>query len=255
MKLQNYFGLLALVSASGQLRADTVTLKTGQKLEGSFLGGNARQIDFLPTSGQLARLSIDSVRSLTFSTPAPPPEPAPAPAPAAPPPSREAVMVPNGTAFRVRTIDPIDVDATKAGMKFRASLDDPIMVGGSVIAPRGADVELVASKVAQGGRAKGSDLVELKATSMTVNGRPYQIITSIVETKSAGEGKKTTRKAIGGAGLGALVGGLAGGGKGAAIGAAAGAAGGLIIAASGQPHLKVPAETRLEFKLASDWKI
>ena len=69
------------------------------------------------------------------------------------------LLIPAGTTFRVRTIDMIDVDATQAGAMFRGSLDDPIMLGGSVIVPRGADVKLVAAKVQQGGKIKGSDLV------------------------------------------------------------------------------------------------
>ena len=60
---------------------------------------------------------------------------------------------------------------------------------------------------------------------------------------------------LGGAGLGAIIGGIAGGGTGAAIGAAVGGTGGAVISASGEQHLKVPAETRLEFKLESDVKI
>ena len=35
----------------------------------------------------------------------------------------------------------------------------------------------------------------------------------------------------------------------------AGAAGGTIFAASTQPHLKTPPETRLAFQLLSDWKV
>jgi outer membrane lipoprotein SlyB len=52
-----------------------------------------------------------------------------------------------------------------------------------------------------------------------------------------------------------LEGGIAGGGKGALIGTAAGAAGGAIISASGEQHLKIPPETRLEFKLEADLKV
>ena len=91
--------------------------------------------------------------------------------------------------------------------------------------------------------------------SISVGGRSYQVVTSLAEAKSSGEGNKTARKIIGGAGLGAIIGGIAGGGKGAAIGAAAGGAGGTAIAASGQPHLKIPPETRLEFQFQSDWKV
>ena len=107
----------------------------------------------------------------------------------------------------------------------------------------------------QGGKFKGSDLIQLKAISVVVNGKLYQVVTSPSETKSSGEGKKTTRKVLGGTGLGALIGGIAGGGTGAAIGAVAGAVGGTALAATGQPHLKIPPETRVEFQLLADWKI
>ena len=86
----------------------------------------------------------------------------------------------------MRTIDFIDVDATQTGMTFRGSIDDPIMLGGDVIVPRGAAVLLVASKVEQGGRTKGSDLVELKVNSITLRGRIYPVVMSWSQTKSAG---------------------------------------------------------------------
>lgn len=165
------------------------------------------------------------------------------------------VLVPAGTVFRVRTIDLIDVDATQAGMKFRGALDDPIMLGGNVIVPRGADVVLVAAKVEQGGRMKGSDLVELKVNAIAVRGRFLPVVTTQSQSKSEGEGKKSTRKILGGAGLGAAIGGLAGGGKGAGIGALVGVAGGTVWSASTQPHLKIPPETRLQFQLMSDWRV
>ncbi len=166
-----------------------------------------------------------------------------------------AVTIPAGTMFRVRTIDPIDVDATQAGAVFRGSLDDPIMLGGNVVVPRGSGVTLVASAVKQGGRIKGSDLVELKVNSVAVRGHSYPVVTTISQSKSEGEGKKSTRKILGGAGLGAAIGGLAGGGTGAGIGALVGAAGGTIWAGSTQPHLKIPAETRLEFQFLADLQI
>lgn len=158
-------------------------------------------------------------------------------------------MVPAGTLLRVRTSEFIDVDSTQSGAKFRGTLDDPIMVNGDVVVPRGADVELVAAKVEQGGRMKGSDLIQLKVDSITVHGRAIPVVTNLSETKSAGEGKKTTRKVVGGAGLGAIIGGIAGGGKGAAIGSLAGAGAGTLASAAGQPHLKIPSETRLQFQL------
>jgi len=98
---------------------------------------------------------------------------------------------------------------------------------------------------------KGSDKITLKANSLAFGGRKYDIVTTYVESKGSGEGKKTTRKVAGGAGLGAIVGGIAGGGTGAAIGAAAGAATGAVVASQGTEHLQLPAETRLQFTLST----
>lgn len=248
--------IIALVSGCLCMRADTVRLRNGKNIEGTFVGGTARQIEFLAGSGQTMVLPLGEVVSVAFSdAPVAAPAPAAPSVPAAPPASHAPAVIRAGTPFRVRTIDPIDVDSTKAGAKFRGSLDDPIMSGGDVIVPRGADVVMVAAKVSQGGRFKGSDLIELKVNAISVGGRPYPVVTSATEAKSGGEGKKTGRKAVGGAGLGAIIGGIAGGGTGAAIGALAGGATGTAVAASGQPHLKIPAETRLEFAFLADWKI
>jgi outer membrane lipoprotein SlyB len=116
-------------------------------------------------------------------------------------------------------------------------------------------VVLQAVKVQQSGRMKGSDLIQLKINSLAVKGVSHPVVSSVAESKGGSEGKSTAKKTIGGAGLGAIIGGIAGGGTGAAIGAAAGGAGGAILSASGQQHLKIPPETRLEFTLQADLKI
>lgn len=244
----------AMVFVGVPLSADTLILRDGKKMDGTLLGATSRQLEFLPASGKTIKVPIDQVDAVEFSTPpvvAAAPKPAPAPAPAA----KKVILLPAGLTFRIRTVDLIDVDVAKAGSKFRASIDDPIMINGEVVVPRGADAVLVAAKVEQGGKMKGSDLISLKVNSIIVRGRAYPVVTTLSETKSKGEGKKTAGKVAGGAGLGAIIGGIAGGGKGAAIGALVGGAGGTIVAASGQPHLKVPAETRLEFQLAADLKV
>jgi hypothetical protein len=125
------------------------------------------------------------------------------------------------------------------------------MLDGRVIIPRGAVVIVQAVSVAQSGTIKGSDKISLKANSITFGGQTYEIVTAYIEAKGAGEGKKSARKIGGGVGLGAIVGGIAGGGSGAAIGAAVGGATGAVVASQGQEHLKLPAETRLQFQLSA----
>jgi hypothetical protein len=235
---------LFVASTASLATAETIVLQNGTKIEGTLVGASADQVDIVTASGETKRIPMDTVKSIGF----------PKSATAAPSPGK-GTLLPTGTVFRVKTIDAIDVDSTEAGMKFNAALDDPIMKGGSVIVPRGADVVLVVSKVAQGGKMKGSDLIELKVASITVNGKSNQVVTSVTQDKSGGEGKKTTGKILGGAGLGAIIGGIAGGGTGAAIGALSGGAVGTVVAASGQPHLKIPSETRLEYQLMADWRV
>ena len=162
-----------------------------------------------------------------------------------------AVKVPAGTTVNVRLTQGIDVDAAQAGMTFKARVDDPVMMDGRVIIPREASAVVQAVKVAQSGEFKGSDQISLKLNAISFGGRVYEVVTEYASVEGKGEGKRTARKVGGGAGLGAIVGGIAGGGEGALIGAAVGGIAGTAVAAGGQEHLKLPAETRLQFKLTS----
>jgi hypothetical protein len=242
------FSTLAAVVAIGgaSLSADRVRLRSGQAVTGSFMSADVKVVRILLDNGRIAEFPVADISAVEFTPRKAPPTPTPTPDPVkAPPP----ITVPKGTVLSVRLTQAIDVDAAQAGMTFKSVLDDPVMIGGQVVLPRSAVVVLQAAKVEQAGKMKGSDKITLKANSIAFGGRQYEIVTVYVESKGKGEGKKTTRKVAGGAGLGAIVGGIAGGGTGAAIGAAAGAATGAIISSQGTEHLKLEAETRLQFTL------
>jgi hypothetical protein len=259
--------LVVLMGVS--LSADKVRLRSGKVVQGMFMGADSKTVRVLLDDGNVSEIPIDQALGVDFSArkpaPPPPPPPAPAAAPAAaaaaaparasappPPPApkpRPSVTVPSGTPINVRLTQAIDVDASAAGQTFKAVVDDPVMIGGAIAIPRGATATLQAVAVQQSGKMKGSDKISLKMNSFGFGGMVYEVTTAYVESKGSGEGKKTARKVGGGAGLGAIVGGIAGGGKGAAIGAAVGAAGGAAVAAGGQEHLKLQAETRLTFNL------
>jgi hypothetical protein len=233
-----------LLLASGDSWPDTLHLKSGRTIDGTFLAGNTREVQFLGETGKTNAYPLADVDTVVFSANLPPPPP-----PAAP--RRTAIFIPPGTPITARLIDGVDVDSSITGQSFRASIDDPIMIGGATIVPRGAPAVVQAVKVQESGRLKGSAEVTLKLMSFVARGKSYDVASSYADAKSEGEGKKTTRKIIGGAGLGAIIGGLAGGGRGAAIGAAAGGAGGTAVAASAKAKLKLPPETRLQFQLVS----
>jgi len=236
----------ALFVGNASLFADKVKLRSGQSVEGSFMSADVKVVRVLLANGRIAEFPVDDVAALEFAPRKAPPPPAPDPAKAPAP-----ITLPAQTVLSVRLTQAIEVDAAQAGMKFKSLLDDPVMIGGKVIVPRGAAVELQAAGVEQAGKMKGADKITLKANSLSYGGRRYDIVTSYVEQKGKGEGKKTARKVGGGAGLGAIVGGIAGGGTGAAIGAAAGAATGAIMSSQGTEHLSLPAETRLQFALTA----
>jgi len=246
-KFLSIFSRLALVvGATATLSADTVILRSGQSVQGAFMSGDARIVRLLLANGRIAEFPVADVAKLEFSVKKAPPTPAPDPARAP-----AAVILPVNTVLTVRLTEAVNVDAAQAGMAVKSLLDDPLMLNGNVIVPRGAAVALQVAKVEQAGKMKGSDKITLKANSLAFGGRKYDIVTTYVESKGSGEGKKTTRKVAGGAGLGAIVGGIAGGGTGAAIGAAAGAATGAVVASQGTEHLQLPAETRLQFTLST----
>jgi len=162
---------ILVVLAGITLSADRVKLRSGKVIEGMFMGADSKSVRVLLDDGQVREVPIEEAVAIEFSArkPAPPP-PSPPPArpaasataPAPKPSSRPAVSVPAGTMINVRLTQGIDVDATQAGQTFKALVDDPVMIGGNIVIPRGASAVLQAVKVEQSGKMKGSDLISLK---------------------------------------------------------------------------------------------
>jgi hypothetical protein len=249
MSIRIALSVAVIVAAAGaSLSADRVRLRSGKVIEGMFLGGDSKTVRVLLDSGTVSEIRLEDTVAVEFSARKPAPSPTPTPSPAAAP---KPVTVPAGTALNVRLTQAIDVDVSQAGQTFKAIVDDPVMIGGSVVIPRGASATVQAVQVQQSGTMKGSDKISLKINSIGFGGRVYEVVTAYVEAKGKGEGKRTARKIGGGAGLGAIVGGIAGGGEGAAIGAAIGGVTGAAVASGGQEHLKLAAETRLQFQLTA----
>jgi len=180
--------------------------------------------------------------SAKAEAPVAPPEPTPAPKP---------VVIPAGTELSIRTTGPITTGTSQAKQQFEASLFKPIMVGNTVVVPKGAPVSGTIPQSKSAGRIQGEGNLTLVLTSMTVKGKPYQISTKPMSLTSKGRGKRSALMIGGGSGAGALIGGLAGGGKGAAIGALAGAGAGTAGATlTGKRDMVIPAEAFLTFTLS-----
>jgi BON domain-containing protein len=176
----------------------------------------------------------------------------PVPAAAAPRPATRTYTIPAGERLSIRMVDSIDTGKNTEGQTFRASLDAPLTSGGRVVVPVGAPVTVLLAASKGAGRIKGQSSLELRATSLGINGENVPINTAAYSQQGSARGKQSAIRTGIGAAAGALIGGLAGGGKGAAIGSVAGggAGAGFQLATHGQ-QVKIPSETQLLFRLES----
>lgn len=201
------------------------------------------------TVGGLPKAPLTDNGNPASSIVAPPAEPVAAQAPPAPPPPKKAT-IPAGTQLTVRLNDGLDTERNQVGDQFHATLGSPIVIDDESVIPSGADIVGRVVDVKSAGRFAGNSALTLELTSLSVNGKTYNIQTNQWSRQGKGEGKNTAVKAGGGAAIGAIIGGLAGGGKGAAIGSVAGAGAGTGVAATKKgEQIKLAPEASLSFLL------
>jgi hypothetical protein len=161
-----------------------------------------------------------------------------------------SVVIPAGTVVTVRLGQALGSKISTPGETFAATLASPVTVGGNTVIPIGANASGIVVDAKPLGKFKGAATLDLKLTSINVNGADHSVETSALVRTAKGKGKRTATMIGGGAGLGALIGGLAGGGKGAAIGAVAGAGAGTAgTVFTGNKDVVLPAESALSFRL------
>jgi len=173
---------------------------------------------------------------------------APAPAPRA-----RSITVPAGTPIVVRTTTEISTNVVRPGDPFDASLEEPLVVGGTVIAPRRARVIGAVVEADKGGRVKGKAQLTVRVRSLvTSDGQIVDLNTNTVGLAADASKKDDALKVGIATGVGAAIGAIAGGGKGAAIGAGAGAGAGVgtVLLTRGDAAV-LPAESVLNFQLAT----
>lgn len=267
--------LLAVLLACSAF-ADTLKLRSGRVVAGTYLGGSARQVR-MEVGDRIETFDIVDVASIEFGAPASVPAPAaapvlapkartvsdnnvfrpePVPAPAAAARTPGGTELPAGTNIVVRMIDGIDSEKNRVGQTFQASLDEPVLINGNAVIPRGADVVVKLVDDKESGKLTGRAELTLSLVSVKVDGRAVDLNTQSVTQASESRGGRTAKMATGGAALGAIIGAIAGGGKGAAIGAASGAGAGTAVQVitKGQ-QVKIPSETRLTFVLDTPVRI
>lgn len=168
----------------------------------------------------------------------------------------QPVVVPAGTTLTVRLGNSVGSKISSPGDSFSATLASAVTVDGNTVIPAGASARGTVVDAKPLGKFKGGALLELRLTSVKVNGAEQRIETSAVSRTEKGKGKRTAVMAGGGTAFGAIIGGLAGGGKGAAIGAVAGGGAGAGGAAfTGNKEIVLPAESALSFRLKSPLEV
>jgi hypothetical protein len=175
--------------------------------------------------------------------------------PVQPPPA--TLTIPAGTVISVRVNEYLSSDKNAVGDRVTATLQQPIVAGGYVVARRGQMLTGQVEAAQKAGRVKGTSQLGIELTDLTlVNGEQVPILTELWQA-SGGTTHGADAATIGGTtALGAAIGAAADWGRGAAIGAGAGAAAGIgaVLLTRGRPTV-VPPETPLNFRLVGPVKV
>jgi hypothetical protein len=261
----NYELVIALCLVASSLWADSLELKNGSRIHGKFMGGTETEVSFqVGSSSQnynladVASIQLDSDRATSDVSVPPKSSLSGEPAAGKHDSTKTPVYVtiPAGTRISVRTIDAIHSTKNHVGDRFQASLEEPLMVDGNIVAAKGADVYGRLAESKESGTFTGRSQLRLELTGIVVNGQTAPMVTGEYELTGKSRGASTAKRTVGGAAVGSIIGAIAGGGKGAAIGAGIGAgvgAGSEIITKGDQ--VNVPSETLLDFTLQQDVSI
>jgi len=161
------------------------------------------------------------------------------------------ITIPAGKVIFVRLNERLSSDHSHAGDGFTATLEQPIVVNGWVVARRGETVVGDVTTAQKAGRVKGVSQLGLELSDLTVvDGQQLPLVTELWNG-SAGTSHGTDAAGIATTtGVGTIIGAAANGGEGAGIGAGAGAAAGIamVLLTRGKPTVLGP-ETRLSFRL------
>ena len=241
MKIKKFMIMVAVTTLLGGLAfADTLTFNSGQVIYGVFQGRSSEGVQFLGPDGHVKVYPFSEVQNLTFG-------PIPQAQPAAPTPQPQMVQVPSGTVLIVRMNQTLDTSEAQSGQTFSASLATNLAANGFVVAPSGTNVygQIVEANSAK--RGSGKSQLKIQLTQIVINGNPVPIVTSVFDSEGKSSTRRSFRRLLGGAGLGAAIGGIAGNaGMGAAIGAVSGAA--LAVVQKGD-QVQIPVEAQVSFTL------
>lgn len=263
LRFAGFVGALCLLTSPTW--ADSLQLRNGSLINGTFLQGTGDEISF-QVGTRVQRYALADVVTISFDDasrpypraesqiPTPPPQPEPSPTLRSQ--RGEIVKVPSGTRILIRTIDAIDSDRNQVGNKFQATLEQALVIDDIVVVPKGADVYGRLTQATEAGRIQGRSQLKLELTGIVVNGQVFPLFTGEYSVSGSSRSATTAKRVGTGAAVGAVIGAIAGGGKGAAIGAGVGAGAGTAVQVMTKgEQVHVPSETLLEFVLQQEVRI
>ncbi len=183
--------------------------------------------------------------------------PPPAPSPSSSPQDRSAPPIPSsltikpGTYVTVRINQALSSDRNQPGDAFAATLVNPVVVDGVVVAERGQTIGGRVTEAKKAGHVSGTSRLGVELIDLPVaDGSQVPIKTALVSrTGPTSVGRDATAVGVTTA-TGAAIGAAADWGRGAAIGAGAGAAAGIlgVLLTRGEPTILRP-ESVLTFRI------
>jgi len=185
------------------------------------------------------------------TTQAPVPVPYPAPMPAVIQHAPAILTIPMGTLISVNINDRISSDRSHPGDEFTASLRQPIVVDGWVVARVGQPVIGRVASAKRAGHTQGKSEVSLELGELVlVDGQQVPIQTQLIRNEAASTTSRDFGVIAATTAIGALIGAGADGGRGAAIGAGIGAGAGTagVLATPGD-SAQVDSERAIAFRL------
>jgi hypothetical protein len=177
------------------------------------------------------------------------------------------VTVLENTRLSVMTNTPINTAKVRVGEPLVFTLEEDVLVDDLLVIPRGATLHGAVVEVKKAGKLAGTPNLILRLVSLDLEGRTYPVYSYLFQVEGTSKAKPTEKKISDGAAIGAIVAESINlsaaapatiGGKEIvlATGAAAGATVGTVVAAaSPSPVIDIPAESQIDFYLASPMSV
>ncbi|MDO6442298.1 hypothetical protein [Marinobacter sp. 2_MG-2023] len=218
--------------------ADTIQLKNGRTVEGTFIGREGDSIEF-DADGITMTFKAEDVEAIDMGAAG---SPAASSETAEKTSNGSSAIVPAGTQLTVRLVDSLNSGQHSRGHKFTGSLEGALSVDGTTVAPAGSAVYGEVTEAKKSGRVAGKASLVITITGVKLDGVIVPISTSSINALTLPTGASSAGKVARGAAVGALADGSSGARTGAKVGAG-------VAVLSGGNQVVIPPGTLIDFQL------